>query len=256
MKIASNGRSWPKWLLVVTVGVATLAPAPAEGQLGGLRDRAKKAVAQAAGVETARPAESAGANAGRPATSENGNVLTMTAATLARLETALAAELAEFEVVEKEFQSRPSADERSACEMGVAQGPEAQKLLADYLAAVEKGGEDPDAALKAMQELDVAMRALYARECGEPFTDEEARELQQQPHRVGAEAGGFTVVQYAILKERVLPFCESGADLRVDAGGASAPGVDERNRYVYGADEVDALRPRCEALTAALSAVA
>ena len=254
MKIVSNGRSWPKWWLVVAMSGAMLTPASAEGQLGGLRDRAKKAVAQAAGVEAAAPASTA--NAASAATSETGYVLTMTPAVLDRLEAALAAEYTEFDVVEREFQARPTPEVRAACEHALMQGPEGQKILADYMAALEKAGEDPDAAMKAMQAMDQAMRALYARECGEPFTDEEARELQQRPHVIGAEAGGFTTIQYAILKERVPPFCEGGADLRQDEGGASAPGVDERNRYVYGADEVEALRTRCEALTLALAAVA
>jgi len=59
----------------------------------------------------------------------------------------------------------------------------------------------------------------------------------------GAEAGAFTRPQYAMLKERVTPFCE-----------AVGKGLDRPDDYrlAYMPTEMAAIKPRCPALMSAL----
>lgn len=233
--------------VVMAMAVGMMMPAAAQGQLGGLKKKAAAALKRGAGVEAAAPETDV---PGGPVRS--GNVLTLDEGNLDLLEQALAAEAAERDVVEALLAERPTPDARAACEQTVLVGPQGQAVMADYMAALEKAGENQEAMMKAMQEMDTKLRALYARECGEPYSVEEERELVERPNVVGAAAVGFTPVQYAILKERIAPFCTAGAGVGAGGQGAAVPAEGSNESYVYEAGEVEALRPRCAALMAAL----
>jgi hypothetical protein len=70
-------------------------------------------------------------------------------------------------------------------------------------------------------------------------------DLLNGPEKVGQKEAGLTERQYAVLKERILPFCTAAAssgsgELKVDGG------------FVYTTTEMQALRPRCATLLPAL----
>ena len=68
----------------------------------------------------------------------------------------------------------------------------------------------------------------------------------RKAEKTAAESNGFTVRQYAVLKERVTPLCLSDP-VPPDPKGQKVKG--QGNAYlVYTAAEVAALRPRCDAL--------
>ena len=70
-------------------------------------------------------------------------------------------------------------------------------------------------------------------------------DLLDGPEKVGQKAAGLTERQYAILKERIVPFCAAAV--------ASGPGELRIARgYVYTTAEMEALRPRCATLLPAL----
>ena len=64
---------------------------------------------------------------------------------------------------------------------------------------------------------------------------------QSEYEAIGAEAGGFTPAQYAVLKERIHPFCESAA--KGGSGGAN---------LVFTDAEIAVITPRCSALLPAI----
>jgi hypothetical protein len=68
----------------------------------------------------------------------------------------------------------------------------------------------------------------------------------------GSKAAGLTAEQYAILKERVAPFCRAAATSA--DGDVRLPGSGTNVYWVYTAAEAAALRERCGALTAAMNA--
>jgi hypothetical protein len=139
------------------------------------------------------------------------------------------------------------------CQQRAALLPEMEKALETYMADMEKANGNTDAIMKASAAMEAAMKAVYDRECGVQLTDAEKTELQKRPHLTGAEAGGFTDTQDAILKERVPPLCGSGTNLQVDANGGAVP-IDARNSWVYTAAELEAITPKCVTLMSALVA--
>lgn len=70
-------------------------------------------------------------------------------------------------------------------------------------------------------------------------------DLQSGPEKVGQKAAGLTERQYAILRERVVPFCTAAG-----AGGSGELRID--GGFIYSTAEVEALRPRCAKLLPAL----
>ena len=232
--------------------VMALLPATAHAQLGALKKKAARAVAGAAGVEESQPdakMESQSARRGP----YNDYVLEMTPAVLDRMEKALAAESAERAEVAKVLATFAKPDERMICEQRVAGTPEVQKLLEEYMAALEKANGDSKAVIAAAEKMEAGMKAVVDRECGEALAAERERELHKRPLVVGAEAGGFTEYQYAVLRERIAPFCRAGDALETSADGASLPVAGTKHRLVYSNIEIEALTPRCASFTKVLA---
>lgn len=269
----------------LTMVLSLAAPSSGEGQVLG---RLKKKLQQ--GVESTVRAH-AGESSPPAGPVHDDDVVEMTPGILDRFAQALAAEDAKREEVlpliralPAERQARASAAatrrgaerEWRACAKEVQSRPEYtsrrdehQRRGAAVGERVRAGTMDPQAAGRAATEIGADVAALaqeideaVTRTCGRgpgarpdgtsnsvPSEDQ----LRGEPLRAALAAGGFTARQYAILKERVVPFC-AGATPPGSDGVVRIPGSDKRF-YVYGEAEVEALRPRCGALRPSLEAV-
>jgi hypothetical protein len=249
----------------VAVAVAALMAAnaaPAHAQLGGLKKKVQQAVGQTAGQQapgstgaTSPAAAATGSTGG--SVKLTGNVLPMDDDVLDRLTKAIAAQDADLKAAGAALAKLPTQQAYDSCQQQLMQGPTGQAAAADYMKAIEDAGDDQAKMQKAMMDMDSALKVVYLNGCGastKTDLDDKRSALQKRPHGAGAQAGGFTASQYAVLKERVLPFCNAGSKLQQAQGGAkvhSMGGV----YYVYTDDEIQALHPRCGALTTALAAI-
>jgi hypothetical protein len=186
-------------------------------------------------------------------------VLEMTPATLGRFAKALAQyEAARKEIAAKAAKPVPKAtktkEEYQQCQMGVMMTPEFQQLMEANIRAMSENSKDPAAAQKAQQAATAKMEASMMKACGpdpsktytKPDVGSELRGAQAE----AARSNGFTDRQYAILRERITPFCFA------DPMTPGANGVKIKGEgpvfFVYSASEAEALQPRCEAFTKAL----
>jgi hypothetical protein len=206
-------------MITFLAALALLAQAaPAEAQI---RERIKRATAAKAASAVAEralggSAETPGAP-GSPRFDEA--VIEITPDLLERFTAGLAAESAEREEIPRLRRALPEPEEHDRCLDGLERDPTYQSLMrrADDSAA------DDD-----------AFREYIVEKCGDDETS-----LQERPARMGRKAAGLTTRQYAVLKERVVPFC-------------SNPG--RTGGFVYSRTEAEALRPRCDALLPVLRA--
>lgn len=224
-------------------------PAPADAQLGGLKKKVAKAVAGATGAETeaAVPASPEGRRS-----PYNEWVVEMTDEVLDEVEKGLVAETSRRREVIAMLEKQPSREEYEQCQARAAMLPEMQKLIEEYIADMEKANGNNDAIMKVAERMEAKSKAFYARECGEVLGSDRIQELQKESEAIGAAAAGMTDRQYAIVKERIAPFCTAGEQLVRDADGATVPGDGED--YVYSAAEIAALTPRCDVLGKAIAA--
>lgn len=114
----------------------------------------------------------------------------MTAPELDRFETALATESAERLEVAKVLATFPKPDEHAACQQRVMAGPGMQKLLDEYMAAMEKANGDNQKVMEASRRMDEGMKTIVARECDELPTAEREEELRGRG-RQPAQASGI-----------------------------------------------------------------
>jgi hypothetical protein len=276
-----NARSIVRYGLLTLL---TLGPAhPAAAQMGGLKKKLQERVEKAA-TQSVNPQV-------RPkGPIYNEHVLVMSPEVLDRFARALAAEEAKRTEVAGILRARPVQREAEAaargsraqaqrkwvaCVQQVHERPEfraqreaQQRSAAAMAEQVRAGTMDAQAAARvgaqmseAMMTLNREMNQAVETSCGPApeanpssatETAPDPHQLAQQPAQAALQAGGFTRTQYAILKERIAPFCASpttGSD-----GGVRIPGSDNQF-YVYSPEEVEALRPRCETLMAALRGV-
>ncbi|HYD53956.1 MAG TPA: hypothetical protein VEA99_15070 [Gemmatimonadaceae bacterium] len=173
-------------------------------------------------------------------------LLPLTPAVLDRFDRALAAEAAERREVAR-LLSPAARDTWIRCQMRSYQDPEVMKLIQQQSTAVER--QD----MAALQRVQQAMMAAIETKCGKnPAAMNESR-VRERPPTAGAAAGGFDARQYAMLKERVTPFCAVAAPIGSD--GVRLPGQGTNVYWVYSPAEAQALRPRCAALQKALAAL-
>ena len=182
------------------------------------------------------------------------SVLEMTPETLDRFGHALAAEDGARRTITAhaaplQEKARLTKAQYEQCQMNMAMKPEYMELLQEMSAAMS-GAQDAAAQQKAAQAMVAKTEAFQLKECG-PNPSEHAKAVDvsgelRQAEAAAAKENGFTVRQYAILKERATPLCLADAD-SPGATGLRLPG-DGRVFYVYTAGEVQALRPRCEAI--------
>jgi hypothetical protein len=131
------------------------------------------------------------------------------------------------------------ADKRSACTLHLYQtSAERQRMQKEYEAAMQK--QD----MAGMQKAGNEISAFENEHC--PARSASAvQALHVLPPAVLASAN-LTGEQYAVLKERVAPFCHSAPT--ATAEGARIQGRGNNIFYAYSATEVSALQPRCKTL--------
>jgi hypothetical protein len=257
------------------VALLMMSDSPAYGQLGGLGNRVRRAVQEAAAEKPApkpaptpaptpapSPAPAPAASAPADASSAgpyNDFVLVMTPEVLDRLAVALAAEVAEREEVARIAAAVRTPEAYEQCTMQVAMSAEGQRLTSEMSArgaAYMKDTADATAAA-AYRQAQAAVIDHTRDQCGpdpDTFKATELPKLQVRPADAGQKAGGFTMDQYAILKERIAPLCgvaQVGAN-----GEVRIPGEGEDIFWVYSPAEVAVLLPRCQQLGALVQAAA
>ncbi len=188
-----------------------------------------------------------------PAPAFSESVLEITPAVLERLARAMAAESgarkdAAAAAAEPTPAGQKTPKEFDACQQAMMRGPEYAQLMQEY-GAVAQGRQKDAKAREAAGDLMTRLAALTEKTCGPDPARTAAKQnvanrLREAEAR-SAAAHGFTVRQFAILKERLSPVCLSdpvppGPDgLKVKGYGTAS--------FVYTAAEVAALRPRCDA---------
>lgn len=246
--------------LALAAIVATAAPAaPLAAQFGGLAKKAKAAL----GVDKAAP----DAGAATPAAAAPAGPVRvrdadrMDAASLDLFERALAAEhawLTERARIRKSLRS--PADYRTCSEQTIAFSPQGKKLTQTYLDAMQSPANDGSVefmtalANKLKAEQDRIILAACGYDPAEYGAPHDPSALHQPSEHAAATEVGMPQQRYALLKERVVPFCALDAASRTASGGR-VPGDGHGIYYVYEPAEVELLAPRCDALQRAIQAV-
>jgi hypothetical protein len=164
----------------------------------------------------------------------NDRVLELNVETLARLENALRGEKEFRDGVEARYAKLPTREQYDSCLMQAMMSPEGQ--------AIAKGAADD------MAQVQIKLMALHEKKCGKnPNTFDKSEDLKPAAE-AGARAGGLTLAQYSIAKERITPFCSSGGLDKVRGSGDLY--------YVYTPAEVSAIQPKCAQLAGLMPDVA
>ncbi len=245
------------WALALAAAIATTAPVtPLAAQFGGLAKKAKAAL----GVDKQAP------DAAANVTSSTGPVSVreehrIDAASLDLFERALAAEhrwLTERAQIRKGL--RTPADYRTCSQTVVAVSPEGKKVMQMYLDAIESPAND--GSVEFMTALANKMKAEQERiifaACGYDPAEYGAAHDPSASHQPSEHAAasevGLPYARYALLKERIVPFCALDAANR-GTGAAKVPGDGRNIYYIYEPAETELLAPRCDALQRAIQAV-
>ena len=228
------------------VAAALALPATAHAQFGDLlKKKAREAIEKKGGSNPAPTSTPGQGRAGKKdaASDEDriywADVVVLDADAVARLEQALATETKVRDSLAAVVKDAPRwQKEHQDCMMRLVQTAEYEKL-ADRLDAAkdsEKGAIVQD------------MGNLTIQRCGDGNQAERAqRAIDTLPERRAVAAGGFNSRQYAIAKERVVPFCKVMPAAPAD-GYAQVPGSGTNIFWVYKAAEVQALTPKCPSL--------
>jgi len=226
------------------------AAAPAHAQLGGLRRAAQRAVSGAAASSS--PVSPASSPAGQPASAASrvntGDVLEMTAPVLDRFQRALAAESADRGQLAQRLAAVKTPEAYSQCNLQWYTSAPGQAVSRKVTDAAERSDQ---AAMTAAAE---EMKAALERACG-PDPSERGRiqsDAQAHAAQAGLAAGEFSPRQYAVIKERAVPFCRA-AGQAAGEGDVRLPGRGTNVYWVYTPAEAAALRERCGALMRALA---
>lgn len=247
-------------LIAIAAAVAIAAPAGAQAQFGGLKNKIKKKVEAAAGVkdgDSASGGRSGNRTTRRGTTASaprpNGptfddRMLEMTPEVLDRLAASVAAERAGRANAAAAAKAAPGLEQkRQACLTKLVSSPEGKAAYARMTDAMNR--QDMD----AYQKESAAIVALQERRCGRDPTSSEVRDsIATATTQATLRAGKFTPEQYSLLKERVVPFCKGAVQDVED--GARVGGSGSDIYYVYSTREVEALRPRCGELSKAIAA--
>lgn len=225
-------------LIATAIAVVCLSiPRPVDAQLGGfikkkVKDTVKGQVSGSTGDASAAGGTRAPTSPSGPQFDER--VLELNPGNLDKLQTALVAERAFRDSLNASYARMKTPEQYQQCKMNAMMGPEAQQVTKsiDY--------NDVQASQAAGQKL----LAIVAKQCGaDPSGQNKGAELNKAPANA-AEAAGLSQEQYAVLKERVKPFCSEGG------GTGKVAGSGARIFYVYTESEIAALQPRCEKLMA------
>jgi len=236
-------------ILRVAAACAALAliSTPAHAQLGGLRRAAQRAAQGAAGTQA--PAATQSSQPASAASRVNtGDVLEMTEPVLDRFARGLAAEQADrAQLAQRLAAAVKTPEQYQQCSTQWVMSPTGQAAMQKLSAA----SADQTAATAAVNE----MKATLERVCGPDPSERSRMQNDAQGHATaaGIAAGGFTPREYAVIKERVVPFCRA-QDAASGDGDVRLPGRGTNVYFVYTPAEAAALRTRCGALMQALAA--
>lgn len=233
----------------VAAAFALFAITPAHAQLGGLRRAAQRAAQGAAGTQAPAATQQTQAPASAASRVNTGDVLELTAPVLDRFERGLAAEQVDRAQLAQQLAAAVKTPEQyQQCSTQWVMSPAGQAAM-QKLSAASTG--DQNAAIAAANE----MKAALARVCGLDPSERSRMQSDAQGHATaaGVTAGGFTAREYAVIKERVVPFCRA-QDAAAGEGDVRLPGRGTNVYFVYTPAEAAALRTRCGALMQALAA--
>ncbi|MES2124915.1 MAG: hypothetical protein V4503_09560 [Gemmatimonadota bacterium] len=242
------------WAAALCLAVVA-APARLPAQLGGLARKAKAAL----GVEkTTTSVAAAGPVANKPVVIRPTDRID--AESIELFSQALEVErtwLEERARIRKGL--RPLADYRDCADGAVQRSPEGARLLKMYTDAVTSSENDGSAEymtrlanrMKAEQEKIVFAACGY--DPGEYAAEPSASPARPSEYAAAAKVG-LDQRRYAILKERVTPFCALDAAERGD-GDVRVRGIGYGIFYVYDRAEAEVLAPRCDALRRAIQAI-
>ncbi|HEX6040336.1 hypothetical protein [Longimicrobium sp.] len=230
---------------VLTLSVSTAAHA----QLGGLRRAAGRAAGAVAGTPSVQAAPPAAAQPSTTAPVNRGDVLEMTAPVLDRFHAAMRAERADLGQLAQRLGGLKTPEQYAQCQLDFYNSEAGQAVYARLNAAAESNDY---ARMTAVAE---EVKAALARACGDPEEgDRIRREAPEHALQAGLAAGGFSAREYALIKERVVPFCEASAAGAVQ-GEVRLPGDGINVFWVYTAAETAALRERCPTLLRELAEI-
>jgi hypothetical protein len=195
-------------------------------QLGGfLKKKVKDVVKSEPEKSNQTAADSSSGNA-----RFNDRVLELNEDVLAKLEKVLLCEKDFRAEVDAKYAKIPTKEQYEKCSFDTMMSKEAQAIAL-------KPGED----MQAMQQQMTSIAALLEKKCGKsPNTFNKSNDLKPAAEKCSA-AGGLTLSQFSIAKERITPFCSSGGQNKVAGTGNLF--------YVYTPAEVNAMKPKCERLT-------
>lgn len=224
------------------VAFVLAASTPVHAQLGGLRRAAQRAVSGPAASQATGAATPQATAASRVNT---GDVLEMTAPVLDRFQRALAAESADRAQLAQRLAALKTPEQYSQCAMAWMTSAPGQAAMQKLSAAVA----DQAAATAAGNE----MKAAMERACGTDPAERGRMQNDAQGHaaQAGLAEGGFSAREYAVIKERAVPFCRAQAG--AGEGDVRLPGRGTNVFWVYTAAEAAALRDRCGTLMQALA---
>lgn len=153
------------------------------------------------------------------------------------------------------------ADYRRCSDIALAPTtPEAKKMMQDYLDAM--ASKDNDGSAEYMTKIANGMKAQQDRivqgKCGyDPaqYPEEPGPGALYRPsEHEAAKKVGLDQTRYALLKERITPFCAFDAAARGN-GDVRIPGSGSGVYFVYEANEAALLAPRCSQLLAGMKAI-
>lgn len=242
--------------LALALTLAVAAAAPAQAQLGGLVKKAKAAVV---GDKPAAVAATKAAPTGPVSVKPQDRIDATSLDLFAR---ALVAEKSWLEERARiRATLRTPEDYRRCAEVAVhGSTPEGKKLMQYYLDAISS--KDNDGSAEFMTKLATTMQAeqdkIVFGKCGyDPakYGPEPGPSALYQPsEHEAAKQVGLEQQRYALLKERITPFCNFDAAAR-GAGDVRIPGSGSGVYFVYEAQEAELLSPRCTELLTAMRAI-
>lgn len=269
-----NAMRWAALAVLLAIAL----PAPASAQFGGLKRKLKEKIINAAvdgaankalGPDTSAASSAAAPDAGtsagasRPRASKSAQdgpqfseyLPEITADVLERLQRAFAAEAAERKAIAAHPRKVLPREQYNTCKQKIImQTPEGQLAFKEFRTAMASGNQD--AMQKAGEAMNKRLDELALPRCG--YDEIAARDLENQDQekvrKVGLAASGLSEFQYAMVKERIVPFCQAAkaagqaaASPRISAGAAGI-------FYVYAQREIEVMRPLCGKLLPLLEA--
>jgi hypothetical protein len=195
-------------------------------QLGGLLKKKVKSIVQQPDADASQEATAASSSSDNSNSRFNDRVLELNEQTLAKLEKTLKCEQDFRDGVDAKYAKLPTQAQYQQCTMDVMLSPEGQGIA-------QAGISD----MQAMQQQSAKLTTLLEKKCGKnPSAYNKSDDLKPAAAQCSS-AGGLTLDQYAIAKERIIPFCNSGGQEKVRGVG--------NLYYVYTPAEVNAMKSKC-----------